>query len=153
EGEHPAGLFRVVAQQSGGDRGGLDLGQGGQPAVLVPGEVGVVQRGQQDADQRRDGGGRDDVLLGARVAEDQHPVEVADQLGRHLLDGGGAVTQGGAAAGLVVGGGDGPEERQLRLEGVHLVQGPHDAVDEVRVVDAVGGRLGEGDADAREDIA
>ena len=69
EREHAARPFRVVADEPRGHAHGLHFGQGHQPAVFVPGDVGIVQRGQQDPDDAGDGGRRDDVLLGAGVAE------------------------------------------------------------------------------------
>src|SRR5919202_780921 len=58
------------------------------------------------------------------------------------LPAGGVVHRGGLA-----------EQRHLRLQLVDAVEGAQDRVDEVRVVDAVGDRRGERDADLLERLA
>lgn len=86
EGKDAAGQRRVVPDQSGSDGRGLDFGQRHQAAVFIPGDIGVVQRGEQDADQARNRRWRNDVLLGAGMAEDGHASQIADQIGRDRLD-------------------------------------------------------------------
>ena len=81
EREHPVGSRRVVAHERGRHRDGLDLGERHVARRLFADEVRVVDRRQQPADDARDRRRRDDVDLGAGMAPDEHPREVADQFG------------------------------------------------------------------------
>ena len=135
EREHAAGPFLIVADQPGGDARGFHLGQRHQPAVLVPRDVGVVQRGQQDPDDAGDGGRRHDVDLRVGVAEYGHSLQVAHQVGRHRLHRRWTVRQFRLARRFEVTRLQRTEKRQVRLERIHLVEGAHDGVDKVRIVD------------------
>src|SRR5262249_60037517 len=68
-------------------------------------------------------------------------------------DGGGCLAQPGGTGGGVVGRDRLAEQGQLALQRVHLVEGAHDRVDEIGIVDPVGDRLGEGQPDPGEDVA
>ena len=86
KGKRAASLLWVVANHPCGNADRFDFGQGDETAVFIPSDVGVVQRGEQDADKAGNSRGRDDVLLGVGMAGDGYAAQVADEIGGNRLN-------------------------------------------------------------------
>ena len=90
-----------------------------------------MHRCKQHADKAGDGGRADDVLLLARVAELDHPLQIADEVAGHVLDGRNLVGQRGVPALLVVDRRELAEDGDFRLQLVHAIEGTQDALSDV----------------------
>ena len=147
EGKRAASLLWVVANHPRGDADRFDFGQGNEAAVFIPSDVGVVQRGKQDADEAGNGRGRDDVLLGMGMAGDGYAAQIADEVGGNRLDRRHLSGQLGVLRFGKVARNHRTKRRQLHFQRIDLVEGAHDGMHEIRIVNGVGHRLGEGAAD------
>ena len=150
EREQPAGHLRVVPDEIRRHRRHPDLRLHDPAGRVVGDEIGVVNRRQQHPDDAGDRGATDHVRLRPRMSPDREPAELVDQLRGDLLDRGRVAGHPRLPRRGVIQGPGAAKHRDLRFQGVDLVDRAHQGKHEVGIVNPVGHRLREGQADLRE---